>query len=136
MSDLNSVTNKYSHLLSHVNQFLKTWNFSRAGNLFKRRCGDTIEMIQFQKSMSSNSAKIKFTINLGISPLDKGNKKSNTFYDCHEQKRVGFLMSEKKDIWFLLDGETNVDNLKNTIINIIENCVFNYFVEQKENQEI
>jgi hypothetical protein len=79
--------------------------------------------IGFQKSMSSDSSSIRFTINITViekevwseifrkSPYYGKKPSPNTSYGIEWQQRVGFLMPQNQDYWWSLREGQDIESL-------------------------
>ena len=112
------VQNKFREFLKLVSPLLKGYGFSRRGqNFYVRRAGNW-GVINFQKSQSSTQEKVKFTVNLGIYSQvlakfyykwKEGSPPRES--ECHWRERVGLLLPENKDHWWVIDETTLLPSL-------------------------
>ena len=118
---------KYKKLLAIVWQDLKQRQFTKKGDTFLVNKSNNWGLIDFQKSRSSNKDHILFTINLGVvstsirqalSGITSSEKPS--IMDCHWNKRIGFLLEQKKDFWWEINDGISIEELSSKILNIIE----------------
>lgn len=116
---------KYKILISEVNQAIKPLGFKKNGNTFFYNQDNNIGLINFQKSRSSSSDNILFTISVGVysnslhvfdSPCI-GSKP--IIDDCHWWQRIGFLLPEKNDHWWQIDAATSLPDLINEIKDVL-----------------
>lgn len=108
----------YKELIKQIGSLLKAKGFSRKGNCFYLRQGDNWGLLDFQKSRKSTADEIIFTINLGVcsgklleffSPDLLEQKPS--IEACHWRERVGFLLPERQDNWWLVRATEALDPL-------------------------
>jgi Domain of unknown function (DUF4304) len=118
---------KYKKLIEAIEIFLKEFDFTKSGQSFYFKKESNIGIINFQKSKNSSSSTISFTINVGISSsiLRQFNgeniSKLPDVEDSHWMNRIGFLLPEKQDHWWEVNDATNLEELKQEIIDIIKN---------------
>lgn len=114
----------YNTLIQQVAIYLKSQKFKKKSSTFYLIESDNLGLINFQKSNSSTTSKVLFTINLGISSSTirafEGEDVTQipSVWDCHWQKRIGQLL-QKNDFWWTIDEYTSLDNLLSEIINIV-----------------
>ena len=101
---------------------LKEHGFSKKGPTFYLWCKDNWGLINFQKSSSSTNESITFTVNLGVassrllkffSSVKETGKPS--IWDCHWRERLGILLPEHNDKWWVLYRETDLESLHNLL---------------------
>ena len=119
-----STMDNYNTLIQQVAIYLKSQKFKKKSSTFYLIESDNLGLINFQKSNSSTTSKVLFTINLGISSSTIRAFESEdvtqipSVWDCHWQKRIGQLL-QKNDFWWTIDEYTSLDNLLSEIINIV-----------------
>lgn len=119
-----STMDNYNTLIQQVAIYLKSQKFKKKSSTFYLIESDNLGLINFQKSNSSTTSKVLFTINLGISSSTirafEGEDVTQipSVWDCHWQKRIGQLL-QKNDFWWTIDEYTSLDNLLSEIINIV-----------------
>jgi hypothetical protein len=107
----------YDNLIKQcIKPMLKVYGFSSKGHTFIIKSRGNIGLINFQKSRQSNVNKVIFTINVGII-----SNKLRSFFssetnqisieDCHWRQRIGFLLPERSDKWWIIDAQSNIDEL-------------------------
>lgn len=80
-----------------------------------------------QKSRSSTSSIVTFTLNVGICSAMLREKfgvgslsGKPTIEDCHWRQRIGFLLPQKQDQWWTLDDQTRLENVSAEIVGIVQ----------------
>lgn len=82
-------------------------------------------IVDFQKSSKSSNDAIVFTVNLGVSSkkllsaYSNHSSKRPSIWDCQWQIRLGHIMEEKKDIWWTVTKDTDIQKLSLEILNIL-----------------
>lgn len=112
----------YNELIKEISSLLKSKSFSRKGNCFYLRQGNNWGLLDFQKSRKSTADEVIFTINLGVcssrllgffSPDLLEQKPS--IEACQWRERVGFLLPERQDKWWLVRDIEPLDPLVNEL---------------------
>lgn len=88
--------------------------------------GNNWGVINFQKSQSNTKGEVRFTINLdifsgAIRDFLEGGKVNSApkTGGSHWNKRIGFLLPEKKDYWWTITDATNIAALEKEITDIV-----------------
>ena len=106
----------FNYLLKAIQALLKKHGFTRKANNFYIKLSGNWGLINFQKSDSCTQDRVKFTINLGIcsqnvlafiDPVHVSRKPTITA--CHWDTRIGFLLEEKNDKWWIITNETPIE---------------------------
>jgi hypothetical protein len=125
----------YNALLRALAPVLAAYQFRRRGNRFAALKSDCYWVVGFQKSLRhSTSESLRFTINLGVLSraiaelrhLDY-NRDVPSDPDCHLRSRIGQLLDEPDDRWWIIDRETDLALLFSTHRDLLEERVFPYF---------
>ena len=104
-------------MLSIIGETLKAEGYSRRGKYFYLRRGRNWGVFQFQSSVKSSSEEVIFTINLGVfsggldeffSTLKSGRP---SIESCHWNERIGFLLPDPHDKWWVLTDDDSVRSL-------------------------
>jgi len=115
----------YNNLISNIKIILQKENFSKKGSTFYIEKGNNLGMINFQKSKSSTSGVVLFTINIGVSltilrEFNKENlKQKPEIEDSHWRQRIGFLLPDKKDYWWKIANDTCLKQLTEDISQVL-----------------
>lgn len=93
------------HVVNAIANSLTSSGFRKAGNLFKREFGQIIHLIGLQSSTSSTATRAKVTLNLAIwcVPASDTDEKPS-IWNAHWRERIGYLMPEHTDKWWVLDS--------------------------------
>jgi hypothetical protein len=104
---------QFARLLdSHLAPALKQCGFTRAGQTFRRRIGSNWAVVNVQRSSKSSSDQIVFTVSLGVASealtrfAGGDPEKPATMGDCRLVERLGPLVFDGEDHWWVLDRET------------------------------
>lgn len=118
-------SNIYKDLIKGISQSLKSEGFSRKGQSFYTKHEENWGVINFQKSTSGNEKSVVFTVNLGIASgrlfrfSGKLIEDRPLIEDCHWRQRLGFLLPEKKDVWWTIVVTTLLDRLVKDMENLL-----------------
>jgi len=119
----------YKELIKEISPLLKAKGFSRKGNCFYLQQGNNWGLLDFQKSRKNTAEEVSFTINLGgcsgrllefFSPdlLEK----NPSIEACQWRERVGVLLPERQDKWWLVQNieplASLVDELKSCLVRV------------------
>lgn len=105
----------FQYLLDKVAVTLKAYGYAKKGNTCYREKDGNQGLIDFQKSRDKPPAGISFTINAGVFSTELWNRSVDPVIGkpdismCQWRKRLGFLMPEKKDIWWLVTDDMVID---------------------------
>lgn len=127
-----SIQQEYTQMIKLIHSRISLMGFKRKGNTFIRKFENRYEMIQFQKSMSSTSVLIKFTLNIGILFLEDIEIKNPSYSMCQYYDRIGFLSDQKNDIWFALDSENDINVLSKQILKIMNDVIIPHFYKMRQ----
>jgi hypothetical protein len=133
---------KYKNLLGHIGNILQKEGFLKKGNTFYIKKNDNWGILDFQKSRSSTSFEVLFTINIGISLtiLKKFNnenlKQKPEIEKSHWSERIGFLLPEKKDHWWKINNDTVLDQLTNELSELIVNIAIPEILNHITNESL
>lgn len=124
------MTDPYQQFLrTYISPFLRDAGFRQRGSTYWKACGDNLALIGFQKSLGSQASHILFTVNLGIvsgrlgrSPSARpGNAQGMSLSESHWSQRLGQLLPESTDKWWILEPTTDVARLAAEINSALQN---------------
>lgn len=130
-------------LKTSIYPLVKEFGYSRKALTFYRKHEGNWALINFQKSVQNTSETLKFTINCGVAstkileflppPQYRVNDPNSkpTILDCHWSQRVGFLLPEQSDKWWIIDKQGSglrlsqelTESIKIHIIPILEKLI-------------
>ncbi|UXT22759.1 DUF4304 domain-containing protein [Agrobacterium tumefaciens] len=94
--------------------------FVKRGNSLRKRMGDNVAIIEFQKSMSNTSERLLFTVNLAVvygelqeesyPPIERAGSMSGQL-----RKRIGMLLPNPHDKWWEITSVTDQDALADEV---------------------
>jgi len=134
---------EYKELINLVDSFLGKKGFLRNGSCFYIKNNKNWGLIDFQKSKNNTDDEIKFTINIGIyssalfeffSP-DSPEKKPS-IEDCHWRMRLGFLLPNNKDLWWIIRKGQSLDSLASELMTYIENLAIPMMMEHISDEKL
>lgn len=112
---------------------LRAYGFQRRNNRFYRDPGDCVQLVDFQRSMTSTQDSVRFTVNIGVqskrlaaffeSPMPRSKKRLPSVDDCHWNLRLDWLVPEPIDEWFVIDGRSNVEQLGQRLLTYLKGYV-------------
>lgn len=116
---------KYDRLIKATAALLKSEGFVKKNADFYLPSENHWGIIQFQKSQSSTRDAVKFTINIGVQSkavarkLGYGDGQKPHVSEGHWHVRVGELLPQKQDHWWVVDRETSEASLIEEIHKIV-----------------
>jgi hypothetical protein len=103
---------KFKQVAAALHETLRPLGYVKRRHTFRRFVDGNAAVIECQRSQSSNSSEIKFTLNAGVvsgrlledwdPPIAQAGTSS-----AHLCSRIGFFMSERYDKWWILDNSTD-----------------------------
>jgi hypothetical protein len=103
--------NEYKRrILEAVAEVLRAAGFRKKGSHFTRDIAEVVHLVTLQSSVGNTADAVRVTVNLGVwIPALEGDAKPD-IWSAHWRERLGFLMPEKRDVWWdaASDGEANV----------------------------
>lgn len=117
--------------ISSLGARLTAAGFKRKGSSFyiKRDCN--VGILNVQKSRWNTKEQISFTINVGIfcnriaQFVDGVENDHPCVWDCHLKQRIGFLMPDKKDMWWSLTSE-EAPGLREQVASLVSDIAIPY----------
>lgn len=116
--------------MNAIGSFLKTHGFTKKGDTFYILSEGNWGLINFQKSKDSSKGTVRFALNLGVQSitlaqvLENNSSDRATIEDCHWKKRIGFLLPQKQDYWWVIEeNSTSMENLVGEISDILTETV-------------
>lgn len=129
---MSTVQNKFKELLKNtVAPALRENGLKGSGQEYSIKSEDYWALIGLQKSMYSDSQKLKFTINIYViskQQWDEGREQfsyfpkkpsPNTKWQLGWSERIGMLMPSKLDHWWEFNIETNASELAEQVVEAI-----------------
>lgn len=107
--------NKYANLVqTGMEHVLAPLGYHRRRkSTFVAQKADVLHIINFQKSDKSTREVLIFTINLGVFSLflarREGEPVTEDVWSCHWRERIGFLLPENDDKWWMVDNPTDAE---------------------------
>src|SRR5579862_3193905 len=115
---------KYKYLIEKIKDELKILGFTKKGSTYYTRESNNWGLINFQKSRHSSNDQILFTIDLGVCSEKIANFLSHLsvgkpgIESCHWKERIGFLMDQRKDYWWEINSDTDIEPVSNEILSV------------------
>jgi hypothetical protein len=125
-----------------INPVLKGYGFKRSGRNFYKELDRFGLCFNIQSSLYNTEEDVRFAFNLGIFipetytiyfnyPIPKFPKE----YDCINRERIGKLNGDRHD-WYILNGDIDINELKDEIHQAIINIAISYFEKYKTLEEV
>jgi len=129
-------------MTEEVGIFLASEGFQRSGTCFRKRLpGVPVRWrICFQKRRSSTVECISFTAEVVVEW-----KRRPAWYEDFEPQstwyggaggRIGLLMPEKNDVWWIVESETTVESLSAEFNAVLSSCVLPFFKRFQSEKDI
>lgn len=120
-------------LLATLDDYLFQEGFRRKKTTYGKKTEYYWLVINFQISTDDLPGKLKFTLNIGILDLrlaellEEPVKVCPDVWACHMRERIGFVMPEHFDKWWVIDAQSPVSNdVTNEFLKILRDFVVPY----------
>jgi hypothetical protein len=114
----------FPKIISSATEALSPFGYKKSGQILRKVVGDNVAIIEFQKSRDSNSAEIRFTINLAIvcgrllDPERISLTKAKAM-DGHFRIRIGEVLPVNDDLWWNVVADSDGGALAGEISNAL-----------------
>lgn len=121
---------EFDEFLRRVGDKAGQHGYVRNGNYFRKQSGDFLSLIEFQKSKDGVPGEVKFTVNLGVvwrrllGVFDSFEKAK--IVDAHLMERMGFLLDERRDRWWVISSSSDLAVVEDEISSILEDRAIPY----------
>ena len=110
----------YETCIRATEKLISPSGYSRKGAIFRHWTDGNLGLVQFQKAKRSTSGRLEFTVNLGIVcgrlfEEWQGEIEKADVWDAHLRTRLGALMPERRDKWWLIDDATDTEEMAEQI---------------------
>lgn len=112
----------YKKMIKDISTLFKDRGFSRAHNCFYLQQGNNWGLMEFQKSGKSTPDEILFTINMGVCSgklyeffSSKSLVRKPTIQACQWRERIGFVLPDRQDKWWLIRSTDPLPPLMNEL---------------------
>lgn len=110
---------KFKELLKALVPYLKKHGYTRRGQTFHAPRHDNWGLINFQKGKYNTKDRVEFTVNLevysqvlsDISPRWEEKGKPPGWGYGHWRERIGYVLTERRDKWWVIDERTELSEL-------------------------
>lgn len=114
----------YESCISATTQRIAPLGYDRKGMIFRKWADGNCGLIQFQKARRNTNERLEFTVNLAVICGQlfedwKGDITKASAFDAHFQVRLGMLLPERRDKWWLIDGTTDSGALASEISSFV-----------------
>ena len=119
-----NVQSSYKALIASLSESLKVAGFLRRANTFTFSYGNNVGIIEFQRSVKSSREAILFTVNVGVvlgDLLEGGLSfvRKDSILNAHLRQRIGALLPERADKWWLLTEDTDRAGLHKEVSDLL-----------------
>src|SRR3569623_3233665 len=87
-------------ILAAVTEVLRPAGFQKKGTLFTRDFADVVHLVTVQAGVGSTADSVRTTVNLGVWVPALAPDEKPDIWAALWQVRLGFLMPEKRDVWW------------------------------------
>jgi len=106
-------------ILEVMAEVLRAAGFRKKGTHFARDIADVVHLVTLQSSVGSTADAVRVTVNLGVwVPALEGDAIPD-IWSAHWRERLGFVMPDKRDVWWdaASEGEARVvaDRIANAV---------------------
>ncbi len=135
---------KNDFLKTYIAPFLKSHGFKKKGAVWNRKNNDIVEVIDFQSAKVPAKGESNFTVNIGVLHPDVWKiyweKELPDFIaevECFPRTRIGnFITPPRGDTWWTLSKHSNVEEIANEILSVIEHKCFPFMHSMADLQEV
>lgn len=139
---MKSVRSKFlQDLLLTLDASLASEGFRRKKSTYVKKSDYYLYFVNWQISNDDLPGKIKFTINIGVHDLTLAKiLEADAFpdvWDCHLNERIGFLMPEQDDKWWIVEVISPVsDHLSDEMLSVVKKYVLPYFSKFSKSEDL
>src|SRR5579862_3760698 len=132
-NDMNGQETFDAMVREHMWPFLRVRGFKRSKYNFHRQVESNWQVINLQKSTSSDANHVRFTVNLGVG-IDALRRGVHDWApsarprepQCHLRQRIGFLLRQE-DTWWNIDPSTDVATFADSLNTAIDRYALPFF---------
>jgi hypothetical protein len=100
---------RFKSILLALSDVLRPAGFKKNGKRFRRKHDGNFNIVEIQRSSSSNAESIKFTVNIGIlqtrlATLYEIDAAKAGTADAHIRLRIGNFLPKHHDVWWTLNS--------------------------------
>jgi hypothetical protein len=111
-------------ILVALGALLKPRGYVKSGSTFRLRNSNTVSIIALQSSTSSTSSLARVTVNLAVHvPAledSQRRKRHPSVWSAHWRQRIGHLMPEKNDTWWVVHSANEGRQVAEEIARCVE----------------
>ena len=131
----------FKELLNNLKPFFKSYNYLKKGTSFYCLKEENYGLFAFQKSFSSNTSKVIFTINVGIYSQVLASfftpekvKLQASIYDCHWTDRVKEKLFPFHEKWWSVDDQVSIMELSEEVQDYLKKSIadINNYISDKK----
>lgn len=115
----------FKKIIELLAEALRHRGYVKRGNSLRKISGEGVALVEFQKSVKNTADSLSFTINLAIAlkslmAEDAPELRRVGTVDAQLSERIGMLLAAKRDKWWVIDSDTDIDALEREIVQIVE----------------
>ena len=130
MTKNTSLLSVYQTCIRATEKLISPSGYDRKGSIFRHWTDGNLGLVQFQKA-KRGTARLEFTVNLGVVCGKlfeewKGEIEKADVWDAHLRTRLGMLMPERRDTWWVIDEATQTEEMAEQISTLVRDLGIPY----------
>jgi hypothetical protein len=111
-------------IVTSLHKLLSPQAFRKSGSIFLRLSNDVVQLIEVQSSRHNSAESARYTVNVGVFLLPLVDEDMLEFTKpsvagAHWRERIGFLSSEKRDLWWSVATSDQADVAAKEIASLV-----------------
>ena len=125
---------QFKAVVAAAANLLKPQGFKKRGYTLRRTDHGNMELVEFQRSLTSSAQSLKFTANIGVVSSYLASQNETELAragsaDAHLRRRIGTFLQEPRDKWWELNAQHQPDQVIEEISSLLLECVVPYLDE-------
>lgn len=116
----------YRTIVSAAGATLRPFGYRRRSDTFRRQAERNYTLVNFQRSRTDTRDEVKFTINVAAESArlwrfwrNEDLTQPPPAYQCVWQERIGLLLPQRQDHWWLIEEDTPLEPLQQEIQQVL-----------------